>query len=371
MKKIALILNNPNSVSEVFIHELFRSLSKNYEISIYYFENVKVNNPLLSQLKTKKIHSYKSLKFLIFFIRKIILLLTTDLKIKDIYFLFILSQIKSTKIYIPFISMLRDFKNVLAYTKSEIYTSIRGTDITITPIINSSVIEDYKLIYKHLKGIHYLSEELKEMAHNYDLFHSNEHVIYQSIDYNIINFKNKLPTDKLRMISVGRLHYVKGFEFLLKIANKLNEEHVDFELNIVGSGNEYEYLVFLRDLYELNDRVNFLGQQNKIMIKEILSNHNIYLHTHKVNGLSNTMLEALFSGLSLVVFDSNLDSYNIPDFQNKFIEVPKFDIDKTVKVLKRLYLEKSYGNKEDDLIGLKKYFDLSENIKKYNIYFES
>ena len=49
-------------------------------------------------------------------------------------------------------------------------------------------------------------------------------------------------SDKMRFISVGRLHYQKGYDMLLNACKKLNDEGYEYELYIVGEGEQEQIL---------------------------------------------------------------------------------------------------------------------------------
>jgi len=367
MNRIAFVLNDLSSYSEVFIHEIIDGLNKTNEVEVYYFHNNgNYKHHFLENIKKKKISTYKEFSFIAFVLLNPLLVYKLRFKLKRLYRLFILRKIKTEKVYFPFISMLRDFHEILHLANKEIYTSIRGTDITITPILNPNIIDIYKKIYEHIKGIHYLSEELKEESNKYGLNHFNEHIIYQSIDEKLFSFNENIPNDKLRLITIGRLHWVKGTEYSIKIAKKLKDLKVDFELLIIGNGNDYEALKYLIHKYNLDEEVKLLGSKSKIDIINLLKRSNVYLHTHKVNGLSNTMLEALYSGLSVVTFNSNISKYSIAGLTDLIIEAPKFSIEAFTEKLMKIERNQMYGNNEEKIEIIKYHFNLNENINKYS-----
>ena len=111
--------------------------------------------------------------------------------------------------------MLRQFKDVLPFLKHKhIYSSIRGTDITVTPFIKANMNSEYKIIYSHLTSIHYLSPHIKKLSNSYGLKHKKEVIIYQGIKFSKSQVKVADTINiPLKAITISRLHYIKGIEF--------------------------------------------------------------------------------------------------------------------------------------------------------------
>ena len=68
----------------------------------------------------------------------------------------------------------------------------------------------------------------------YSRFLKNVDVIPNAIPFNtnkISNCENK------RIIAIGRLEYVKGFDYLVDIFNLVKSKHPDLILTIIGSGS--------------------------------------------------------------------------------------------------------------------------------------
>lgn len=104
-----------------------------------------------------------------------------------------------------------------------------------------------------------------------------------------------------RLLAVGRLHAVKGFDCLLRAFAQLNRIHPDWDLTILGEGAERAALEALRDELGLHDRVDLPGRVGNMAAWYAAAD--LYVLSSQAEGLSNTLLEAMASGLPCVAFD--------------------------------------------------------------------
>ena len=78
-----------------------------------------------------------------------------------------------------------------------------------------------------------------------------------------------LFSDPIRMLTVGRLHWKKGIDYLLEALSLVNETGTNFALNIVGEGDEMERLSYAALQYGVSDKVTF-SKKKALMILPIL-----------------------------------------------------------------------------------------------------
>lgn len=71
--------------------------------------------------------------------------------------------------------------------------------------------------------------------------------------------KEYLEKKCLKILSVGRLNYQKGFDLAIQAAKELKESGVDFLWCIVGEGTERDMLQNMLEKDELSDRVQLIG----------------------------------------------------------------------------------------------------------------
>lgn len=108
-----------------------------------------------------------------------------------------------------------------------------------------------------------------------------------------------LPEDCFVVGTVGRLVPIKDHAALLKSAAILAERGVNVRVLLVGAGSERASLQrLISDAPSLVDRVHFSGASDQV--PELLNAMDVFALTSLGEGMSNTLLEAMASGLPVV-----------------------------------------------------------------------
>lgn len=104
-----------------------------------------------------------------------------------------------------------------------------------------------------------------------------------------------------RLLAVGRLHQHKGFDLLLSAFAQIQGYFPDWDLVILGEGECREALQQQIDDTGLSTRVSMPGRVGNI--GQWYAESDLYVLSSRVEGLSNTLLESMASGLAPVAFD--------------------------------------------------------------------
>jgi glycosyltransferase involved in cell wall biosynthesis len=115
--------------------------------------------------------------------------------------------------------------------------------------------------------------------------------------------KKKLMIDDKKQIigSVGRLVPVKNYACLIKAFALLLKKHSAIHLIIAGDGSEMQSLKELVSYLAIEAHVSFLGQRHDIA--DLMKIYHIFVLPSFREGLSNTLLEAMASCLTVVASD--------------------------------------------------------------------
>jgi glycosyltransferase involved in cell wall biosynthesis len=106
---------------------------------------------------------------------------------------------------------------------------------------------------------------------------------------------------RFRLLAVGRLHPHKGFDLLIQAFQEIADHFPSWDLVILGEGESREALQEQIDAAGLSDRVNMPGRAGNVADWYVQSD--LYVLSSRVEGLSNTLLESMASGLAPVAFD--------------------------------------------------------------------
>lgn len=158
--------------------------------------------------------------------------------------------------------------------------------------------------YKKYDKIICVSETVKEAFSRRFGITDNVIVKYNVVDDLLIREKatEKIErTEKTRIVSVGRLAKQKGYDRLLDVAGRLNEEGFDFELVLVGKGKEEGNLKKQADSLGISDRVKFAGFVDNPY--RYMKSADFLVFPSRAEGYSTVVTEAIILGKPIVVSD--------------------------------------------------------------------
>lgn len=120
-------------------------------------------------------------------------------------------------------------------------------------------------------------------------------VLHNVLDYKtIINLSKKeipeIKPDKFLFVSVGRLSKQKGYDRLIESASRLNKDDYNYEIWIIGEGEERENLEDLLEKYNIK---NFKLLGFKKNPYAYISNSDMFICSSRVEGYSTVVTESL------------------------------------------------------------------------------
>jgi colanic acid/amylovoran biosynthesis glycosyltransferase len=102
------------------------------------------------------------------------------------------------------------------------------------------------------------------------------------------------------VIAVGRLVWIKGFDYLLAAFRRLQQEGVPFRAQIVGDGPLFSELRYSIADLGLTGRVELVGALPPDQVIERLRQADLFVLSSHNEGISNAALEAMAAGLPVV-----------------------------------------------------------------------
>jgi glycosyltransferase involved in cell wall biosynthesis len=138
-----------------------------------------------------------------------------------------------------------------------------------------------------------------EISKNYGIPSEKFHIIYNYIDVDKIieqtAFPSSLPPlEHPAVVSLGRLIYRKGFQYLIQAMTKLDRAH----LYLIGKGDYEAKLIEMARELGLEKRVHFLGYMDNPY--NILSQGDVFAFPSLWEGFGNVILEAMACGLPVI-----------------------------------------------------------------------
>lgn len=187
--------------------------------------------------------------------------------------------------------------------------SFRGYDLNYVGLDEPG---HYSGVWKHADGIHVLGADLWRRAVHRGAPPSLPHtIITPAIDTSRITGMPARPgvlggeRTTLRVLSVGRLHWKKGYDHALEAVASLQALGVQVEYRIVGDGEMLAAVAFWRHQLGLDDSVELLGAVPPVEVARQLEWADVFLHAATSEGFCNAVIEAQAHGVPVVCSDAD------------------------------------------------------------------
>lgn len=116
-----------------------------------------------------------------------------------------------------------------------------------------------------------------------------------------VNLPQGVDPDKKWLIAMGRLTYQKGFEILLSAFHKIANKYSEWQLIILGEGQQRSELENLRDNLDLTHQVILPGVISNPF--PLLKQSKFFVLSSRFEGFGNVLIEAMACGLPVISTD--------------------------------------------------------------------
>lgn len=205
------------------------------------------------------------------------------------------------------------------------------------------------------------------VLNNYDADrYLQEKNIKCDVIYNPKSFvsKEKSYLSKKQFMASGRFNYQKGFDLLIKSFYDFSKKNKDWNLVIVGEGEEKNKLLSMIAKYELQDRVRIDGFTDNI--KKYFLESSVFLLSSRWEGMPMIVLESLEMGVPVISYDITAIQPLVEDGKEGFI-VDKYNTYEFSEAMLKLSDSYELRLKMAENISIKsKKFDIDHIIDKWN-----
>jgi colanic acid/amylovoran biosynthesis glycosyltransferase len=329
--KVAAIVNQYPVTSETFLYTLFNNLNQHgFDVTVICRNSITGSKAPGQQFKVKSLLGEGSnpvLKFIwlmvvwikFFMVNPVLackwlryldsLPVTRRKKMQIIYRSLPVLAENTDIIYFSFGGLAVSYLELIRVTPERCFFSLRGSDIHIDPLVDANLRVRLREAISLVPGVHCVCEEIRERAN--DLVGQplkQVRVIYTALDEYFLtipekkNYANR-PGEPLRIISVGRLDWRKGFETGMMAVQVLKKSVLVVEWHIYGEG-EYRTCLehAIRDL-QLQGVVFLHGKIDHHSLVERLAQSDVFFLPSVSEGISNGLIEAMALGLPAVASD--------------------------------------------------------------------
>ena len=364
-----------------------KELAKEYDVSIFTFDNQKSYNPQLYGLNEQNIHyqffAYPDVAWLKGFLFKVHRAVYIKLKSKTKW---------HSKIYAK--------TSFPSEQRNTILPALQRGNFDIIIGVHAPLAERLATLHKDLPN----AKVIGWLHNSYEaLFGQNSNYIGQTKQYHFIrqfkkldklvvlcnndakqfvNYDNHLrPTviynpltltpgqqsegTSKRFLAVGRFSYQhKGFDLLIKAFHLFCKDNHDWILDIVGEGDmEFEYKALISE-YHLENRIQLHPFTNHI--QDYYSNAQVYVLSSRWEGMPLVLVEAMSHGLPIVTSDLPVCKEILGDFGIYFKNGDIQELAQRLEDATRI----NWPEKSQQAIDIAKKYDIEKIITQWKTLIE-
>lgn len=187
--------------------------------------------------------------------------------------------------------------------RSRIAVSCRGAAEQITPLHDPARRRQLAEVFDAASLIHCVSDDMRRTVEAYGAPPARILVNRPAVpvaEFAPLRRPTRSDGGPVRVLSIGRLHWKKGFDDALRAIAGVRDRGVDVDYRIAGEGPEREKLRFMVHELDLGDIVELLGQCDQQRVKELLTWADVLLLPSLSEGIANVALEAMAAGVPVV-----------------------------------------------------------------------
>lgn len=188
-------------------------------------------------------------------------------------------------------------------------------------------------VFARADAVHVVTEAKRDEALAFGLDAAKATVIRAGVDPDRFRPSEaaRPPDDELRVVSVGWLRWLKGYEYGLIALAELAADGADVRFDVLGgdppdemaeASERVRIVNAARDL-GLGERVNLHGNVAPERVSAVLQSSDVLLHSSLSEGLPNVVLEAMACGLPVVATDVGGTREAVRDGVEGFLVPPR------------------------------------------------
>ena len=199
-------------------------------------------------------------------------------------------------------------------------------------------------------------------------FQKYDKLFTPTVIYNPLTLKpgNRSQGNSKRFLTIGRftpLH--KGIDLLIEAFHIFAQKNHDWQLDIVGGGEQKETFLKIINRYQLEDRITIHPFTNKI--QDFYSNAQVYVLSSRWEGMPLVLVEAMSHGLPIITSDLPVCQEILDDFGMYF---PNSNIEGLAQRLEDA-TRIDWKSKSEEAIKIAQRFDVEHIVEQWKQLIES
>jgi len=210
-----------------------------------------------------------------------------------------------------------------------VVVSCRGSQVQVAPHnpARRKLASGIRRTFERAAAVHAVSERIVEEAEALGLDRDKAVVIRPAVDPGFFTpaVDSARRDARFRIISVGALNWVKGYEYGLLTIRRLKDRGLDLLYEIVGDGvkTERQRVLFAIEDLGLEGMVRLRGALEPEEVRNALRQADVFLLPSLSEGISNAALEAMSCGLPVVGSDCGGMREAVRDGVEGFLAPPR------------------------------------------------
>lgn len=372
--------------STTFIENLIKGIGETRQIFLfgtqdkpvnYSNSNIKVYGHSKSKLLSFTINLWRLLLLTLLYPKRLKILKQEVLKHKGNYAKYNwLTKILPVLLHLPdmfHIQWAKDLESwyfLKEHLNVKLVVSLRGAHINYSPLADVALAKSYRTHFPKVDAFHAVSEAIAKEAQKYNAPKENIKVIHSLVPQTTLeqfSLHKKKGTDVLRLVSVGRFHWKKGYRYALDAVSLLKAKGLNVNYTIVASNAISEDLLFHIHQLGLRDEVTILKGQTQLQLFETMTSYDALVLPSLEEGIANVVLEAMAIGLPVISTDCGGMAEVVVPNETGWL-VPVRDVEALVDAIQDLM---KTSEKDLQRISIKAHqfvkthFDAEDSIKQF------
>lgn len=311
------------------------------------------NQNKINFLQTSLSYGLKSGKLFLMFVY---LLKGNKKQVQQLNLSYVLNSIKPEVIHLQWVSNIKLFQDLLPDKRYKFILSQRGYQTNVRPFIDADNFNYLQQWLPYFSGFHSVSQAISNKGDQ--IYYSKDkldQVVYTGLNLEDFAFQEQIAdNEKLQLLSVGRPHWIKGYDILIKALALLKQKGIPFHYQIIGSSQDEELLFLIHELDLTND-VELLPKMPQSAVFDKMKAADVFLLPSLEEGIANVAVEAMALGTPVISTNCGgmeelithkkegwiVPTYNVEALADQLVEFCSFtDMDiKQVKLAARKKVE--------------------------------
>ena len=188
----------------------------------------------------------------------------------------------------------------------KIVLSLRGSHINYSPYANDSLTRNYNILFPKVDRMHAVSHKISLKAEKLGANRNKTDIIYSALDLGLLKTykkNNYEPHKPFRFLSVGRFHWVKGYQYSISAIANLKEIDKNIHYLIVTNNSISEEILYQIDELSLKNNIEIIYPDSQETVYKIMRESDCLILPSVQEGISNVVLESMAIGLPIISSD--------------------------------------------------------------------